>query len=166
MKLGANPHLFRRLCTAVACLLTLSIEQTVISQVARQAERVDSEEKCPVISVRCPSDFDYTKPAIFKASISGIAPEGIRYDWTVSSGTILEGQGTTTIKVDPGGQVITATVTISGLPDSCPARRASCSLLIAIAPSPAVLFDTYYPKSIGAAVPKKTHRRRRTTRLH
>lgn len=165
MKLRANHRLSRRLCTAVACLLTLSIEQTVISQVERQAERVDSQEQCPTVSVSCPSDLDYTKPAMFKASISGIATDGIRYDWTVSSGTILEGQGTATITVDPGGQVITATVTVSGLPNSC-STQASCSLPIADAAPPAVLFDTYYPKSIGAAARKKTHRRRKTTRPH
>src|SRR5882724_2696863 len=136
MKLRANHHLSRRLCTAV-CLLVLSIEQTVISQVERQADRVDSQEECPAVSVSCPSDLNYTKPAIFKASISGVIPERIRYDWTVSSGTILEGQGTATITVDPGGQVITATVTVFGLPKSCP-NRASCSLAIAATHPPAV----------------------------
>jgi hypothetical protein len=164
MKLRANHGLSRRLCAAVACLLTLSIEQTAIGQAA-QGQNPNSQEKCPTVSVSCPSNLDYSKPVIFKASLMGVAPEAIRYEWKVSAGTILEGQGTATITVDPGGQAITATVTLSGLPDIC-STRASCSLAIIDRPAPAVLFDTYYPKSIGAAVPKKTRRRRKTIRLH
>jgi hypothetical protein len=164
MKSRANHLSCRTLCIAVACLLTLSIEQTT-SQAEKQDQRVDSQEKCPVVSVSCPSDLDYSKPVIFKASLMGIAPEAIRYDWTVSAGTILEGQGTAMIKVDPGGQVITGTVTIFGLPQNC-STKASCSLPVSDPAAPAVLFDTYYPKSIGPAGPKKTRRRRKTTRLH
>jgi hypothetical protein len=167
MKSRASHHPYRTLCSAIACLLTLSSEQTATGRAA-QDQSPNSLEKCPTISVSCPSKLDYEKSLTFTALVNGIAPETIRYDWKVSAGTILEGQGTATIKVDTstiGGQAITGTVTIYGLPKSCH-TQASCSLAPVDAPSPAVLFDRYYPKSIGAAVPKRTHRRRKTTRLH
>lgn len=168
MKSRANHLSYRTLCTTLACLLTLSIEQTAAGQAAQQDETSNSQEKCPTIAVSCPPLPDYAKRVIFKASLLGIAPETIRYDWKVSAGTILEGQGTAMIKVDVstlGGQAITGAVTVYGLPESC-STRASCSTAPLDAPSPAVLFDKYYPKSIGAAVPKRTCRRRKTIKQH
>ena len=45
-----------------------------------------------------------------------------KYDWTVSAGKLKSGQGTSVIKVDTtgtGGQTVTATVEIGGMPASC-----------------------------------------------
>jgi hypothetical protein len=168
MRLRANHRPYQTLCTAIARLMTLSIDQAAISQASQQDATPASQENCPTISVSCAYDFGHEESKIFTASIDGILAETIRYDWAVSSGTILEGQGTATIKVDVsavGRQAITATVTVHGLPTSC-ATKASCSFGPSTPPPPTVLFDTYYPKSIGAAVPKKTRRRRRSPRLH
>jgi len=168
MKSRASHHPYRTICTAIACLLTLSIEQIATGQAAQQDQSPNSLEKCPTIAVSCPFDLGYAKPLTFTASVDGLAPAALDYVWAVSAGTILEGQGTATIKVDMssmGGQAITATVTIYGLPKSCH-TQASCSLIPGVPPSPAVLFDTYYPKAIGAAAPKRTRRRRKTIRLH
>ena len=45
-----------------------------------------------------------------------------KYDWTVSAGKLKSGQGTSVIKVDTtgtGGQTVTATIEIGGMPASC-----------------------------------------------
>jgi hypothetical protein len=169
MKARANPHPYRTLCTAVVCLLTLSLEQTAISQAVQLDQSPSSQEKCPTVSVSCPSCYDHAIPVTFTALLYGDVADTIRYDWALSAGTILEGQGTATIKVDTSDvdeQVITAEVRVHGLPTGC-GTQASYSLMMRGDPPPiATLFDRYYPESIRAAVPKKTHRRRRTPRLH
>ena len=168
MNWKANHRASLGLWAAVACLMTLSIEQTAISQTAQQDKSSSLLEKCPTISVSCPSNLDYEKPLTFTAIVNGIAPDTIRYDWEVSVGTILEGRGTETIKVDisgMGGQAITASVKIYGLAKGCH-TQASCSLVPGVPPPPAVLFDTYYPKAIGAAAPRTTRRRRRPITQH
>jgi hypothetical protein len=87
-------------------------------------------------------------------------------NWTIAAGRIIQGQGTSSIKVDTlgFGRTFTATVSVVGFDQSC-AATASCSILPGLPAPPAVMFDRYYPKSIGAA-PKRTHRRRKSTRLH
>lgn len=48
------------------------------------------------------------------------ATEGLTYNWTVSAGTIVEGQGTNGISVKAAkGDVVTASVEIGGLPAGC-----------------------------------------------
>ncbi len=64
-------------------------------------------------------------PMKFVATVSG-KTEGLTlgYEWKVSNGTIISGQGTCSITVDTtglaGGTNITAEVTITGLPACCP----------------------------------------------
>ena len=77
---------------------------------------------CPVIKITEP---DYVikagEPAIFTVDVKGWKSD-ITYNWSVSAGTILEGQGTPGIKVDTTGLEganLTATVQVRG--DWCPA---------------------------------------------
>jgi hypothetical protein len=67
------------------------------------------------------------------------------YNWTVSSGTISSGQGTSSITVDTaglaGGSSVTATVSVGGLDPSCTAS-ASCSAGIN-QPATPTKFDEY-----------------------
>ena len=60
--------------------------------------------------------------ATFIAKISGLESKYIVYKWTVSVGTIIEGQGTSAIKINTLGldsQRITATIEINGFPVGC-----------------------------------------------
>ena len=64
-------------------------------------------------------------PMKFVATVSGkIDGLTLGYEWKVSNGTIISGQGTCSITVDTtglaGGTNITAEVTITGLPACCP----------------------------------------------
>jgi len=60
----------------------------------------------------------------FTANVSGGTQTTVTYNWTVSSGTIIEGQGTPVIRVattaDMAGTSVTAKVTIGGVCEACP----------------------------------------------
>jgi hypothetical protein len=92
---------------------------------------------CPNISMSCPDVAQTGAPITFTASVSGGTP-GITpvYNWRVSAGTILSGQGTPTITVDTAGlagQPITATVEVAGYNLEC---RASCQSSVPAPPNP------------------------------
>lgn len=80
--------------------------------------------ECPSISVSGPSSAVKTGERMtFTANVSGGTQTGATYNWTVSSGSIVEGQGTPSISVDTtglSGQQVTATVNVGGLCADCP----------------------------------------------
>ena len=86
---------------------------------------------CPTISVSCPSTVESKQPVTFEATVSG-GPDTTRtYEWSLSAGRIISGQGTTKISVDVSGvndKSVTATVSLGGLNPSCP-NAASCTIL-------------------------------------
>jgi hypothetical protein len=129
----------------------------------------DVQHICPQVSVSCPSYFNQGYPITFTASVNGGSPNVVpSYNWTISAGRIVQGQGTSSIKVDTagfGGHGFTATVSISGFDQSCPST-ASCSIVPGLPAPPAVLFDRYYPKSPFSATGKRRHARRRVHRRH
>ena len=89
---------------------------------------------CPSISVSCPDVGPGGSTLIkFKASVIGGKPSSeVSYNWSVSKGTISQGQGTAVIGVDVTGvdlEGLTATVEVGGVDPNCN-RAASCSLAI------------------------------------
>ena len=90
------------------------------------------QKACPTISVSCPSDFKDGEPLTFTASIDGGNPNVIPiYNWTVSVGKIIHGQGSSSITVDTigfAGHDFTGTVSVAGFDLACP-TAASCSLI-------------------------------------
>jgi len=100
------------------------------------------KQTCPTISVSCPSDLG-SKPLTLTANIIGGDPAApLTYEWTVYGGTIIQGQGTPTIKLKPdGGTSYTGAVEIGGLNPGCPSK-ASCSLIVC-PPPPITMFDSY-----------------------
>ena len=91
-------------------------------------------QDCPKVSVTCPdADRGGNTPIRFKASFMGGKPRNeISYNWSVTRGTISQGQGTAVIEVELTGmdlEGLTATVEIGGFEPSC-ARVASCSIAI------------------------------------
>ena len=80
------------------------------------------QENCPVIDVVGPSGIPgLGEPVVFKVQVEPALP-GLAYKWTISSGKITDGQGTTVLKVLPddprysGPVNLTATMEIVGLP--------------------------------------------------
>jgi hypothetical protein len=90
---------------------------------------------CPNVTINCPDVQQAGTPVTFTASVSGGTP-GISpvYNWVVSAGQIISGQGTPTITVDTAGlagQPITATVEVAGYQLDC---RASCQASVPAPP--------------------------------
>lgn len=78
---------------------------------------------CPTINVSGGGVTAPDEPLTFSAFVSDSAKyPNLEYLWTVSNGTIIEGQGTATIKTEipeSDGRNITATVQIKGIPENC-----------------------------------------------
>lgn len=90
--------------------------------VTRCSDCVWMESPCPTISVSCPSAVDLNQPIIFEASVAGGYYEGkLTYTWSVTSGEIVRGQGTSKITVNAlsAGQTVTATMTLGGIDPRC-----------------------------------------------
>lgn len=73
---------------------------------------------CPQIDIVCPDNVGIDQPITFTSRYSGGTPSITpAYNWTVSAGTIIEGQGTNTIKVNTtglAGETIHATLAMAG----------------------------------------------------
>lgn len=99
---------------------------------------------CPTINVSCPTVGKVGDPATVTASVSGGDPSATyTYNWSVSAGTITAGQGTNSITVDTtglGGQTVTATVTVGGVPANC-TNSQSCTFNVPPAPQVPVKVD-------------------------
>ncbi|HEV7893551.1 MAG TPA: hypothetical protein VGP08_23255 [Pyrinomonadaceae bacterium] len=92
---------------------------------------------CPNVTINCPDVQQAGTPVTFTASVSGGTP-GVTpvYNWVVSAGQVISGQGTPTITVDTAGlagQPITATVEVAGYSLDC---RATCQASVPVLPNP------------------------------
>jgi hypothetical protein len=79
---------------------------------------------CPAIEVLCPNKVALDQPLTFTSLSTGGVPAKVSpvYNWSVSAGKIIEGQGTSTIKVDTtglGGQTVRATLSVGGYSLEC-----------------------------------------------
>jgi hypothetical protein len=80
-------------------------------------------QNCPTISLSSPYEVNQGEMAVFTANVKDVkAGVNLTYNWMISSGTIVQGQGTSGISVNTkclGGQTVTATVEIGGLSKDC-----------------------------------------------
>ncbi|HEV8429480.1 MAG TPA: hypothetical protein VGQ41_16380 [Pyrinomonadaceae bacterium] len=81
---------------------------------------------CPAIEIVCPTDLAVGQPITFSSRLTGGVPANTNavYNWTVSAGTIIAGQGTDTIRVDTtglGGQTVRASLSVGGYNLECAA---------------------------------------------
>lgn len=115
-----------------------------VSIVVTECPPPPQEVVCPNVTVSCPDAASENAPTTFTATISG-GSSGIMptYDWTVSAGRIISGQGTPSITVDTAGlagQTIRTNLEVGGYGMRCPA---SCATSIPIMNKPRK-FDEYY----------------------
>jgi hypothetical protein len=80
---------------------------------------------CPNVGIECPDRVVLGEPLTFRSTVSGGFPNITPiYNWTVSAGRIIDGQGTDTIHVDTAGlagQSVTATLSMGGYTLECSA---------------------------------------------
>ncbi len=102
--------------------LSLSIALMLLcSNVAAQSKKVS----CPSLALTVPAHTVTEGELIpLKASLTGkSATTKVTYQWTISAGEIVSGQGTNAIQIKTdnlGGEYLTATVEVRGLHTSCP----------------------------------------------
>ena len=99
---------------------------------------------CPAVEISCPTAVAVDQPLTFTSRLAGGTP-GINpvYNWTVSAGTITEGQGTDTIKVDTtglAGQTVRASLSIGGFNLEC---AADCAVTIPVPKLVSRRFDEF-----------------------
>ena len=99
---------------------------------------------CPNVSIVCPDRVVVDEPITFSANLSGGSGNvTATYNWTVSAGRIIEGQGTSAIKVDTkglAGETIKATFSVAGYPKDC---SAVCLVRIPLPKSTCRKFDEF-----------------------
>jgi len=79
---------------------------------------------CPAIEIVCPTNVRLDQPLTFSSRYTGGVPANVTplYNWTVSAGTIISGQGTDTIQVDTtglAGQTVRASLSMGGYNLEC-----------------------------------------------
>lgn len=81
-----------------------------------------NEQSCLALSVSGGGQVERGEPMTFTASVRGSTTADIIYHWTVSAGTISNGQGTPSIRIDttnwPFGTKVKATVKVKGVPEN------------------------------------------------
>ena len=100
---------------------------------------------CPAIEISCPTYVATDQPLTFTSRYSGGVPANVTpvYNWTVSAGTIIEGQGTDTIKVDTrglAGQTVRASLSMGGYTLEC---AADCAVSIPLPRPVGRMFDEF-----------------------
>ena len=116
----------------------------VLSSTTVLVNRCAPRPTCPTAVIVCPENIVADAPLKFSTTVTGgLAGVVPLYNWTVSAGRIVEGQGTSSITVDTAGlagQTVKATVSIGGYNLDC---SASCAVSIPVAVLPARKFDEF-----------------------
>lgn len=112
---------------AKGLLVTALVAASAAHSPAQTAEgprgRPHAAARCPTVTVSCPDFPEKVGQVVYTANVSGGDPSVTpAFDWTVSAGTIIGGQGTGSITVDVTGAgygAWTATVEVRGYDRGC-----------------------------------------------
>jgi hypothetical protein len=113
-------------------------------------------QNCPTVSIAGPSDqLTAGDTLVFTANISG-TNISVTYNWSISAGAIMSGQGTAMIIVNTdslAGQYVTATVELGGVPRECISVSSATADIVA---GPVKIISANYTTSqaLTAAVQK------------
>lgn len=123
------------------CVAFSSVSVVVLDCPPEQPQPV-----CPTVNISCPETVKENEPVTFVAEISGGTPApgmSPTYNWTISAGRIISGQGTLRLTVDTtelAGQTLRANLDVNGFGAPCPV---SCAVAIPIV-NKGRKFDEYY----------------------
>jgi hypothetical protein len=122
-------------------ILSVSLLLTLAS-----AANGQTPSTCGIVDIDGPSEVEPGTPLALKVKVTSIHTTKPEFKWNVSVGTIVGGQGTEQITVDTvglGGQDLTVTVELSGVPLGC---KGSASKTTKVKSQPMVCglaFDQY-----------------------
>lgn len=121
-----------------SCGVCGKTQTRTVTVAACNCERI-IECTCPTISVSGPSDVAQPGDTMtFTANVNGGSQSSVTYNWTVSQGEIVRGQGTPVITVQTtsgmAGANVTATVEVGNLCVACTDRTASATAGISAPP--------------------------------
>jgi hypothetical protein len=105
------------------------------------------ERECPTISVTGPAGITRPgEPIMFSVELTGAPLQDVIYTWTLSTGKVVEGQGSNAITMvyDRNGSSITASVEVAGLGEGCPSG-ASETLSYCEGPVPILVAEGFVP---------------------
>ena len=92
--------------------------------------------ECPRLQILCPSGVETGQRIVFDSLVNGsLGTSPLVYNWTISGGSIIDGQGTRSITVDAAGlegQSVTATAVLAGYDTSNSRCSASCSVSVPV----------------------------------
>jgi hypothetical protein len=99
---------------------------------------------CPNVAIVCPDNVAVDQPLTFSSNVASVS-SGAQpiYNWTVSAGRILEGQGTSSIRVDTtglAGQIVRTTLSLGGYTIDC---SANCAVQIPVPVQTSRKFDEF-----------------------
>src|SRR6185312_5778834 len=102
---------------------TFVLASLVSTSLSAQTPSGTPEQVCPTLSVNAPDSVNEGSSFFFTANVAGGDPSVTpTYNWVISAGSIVKGQGTSTIEVETnklGTQTITATVELGGFRRTC-----------------------------------------------
>lgn len=118
----------------------------IVASCINTSAQTDKIPSCPTITVTGPTSAPKPdEPMIFTASLSQEAEKfNLQYNWTISGGEIIEGQGTLVVKASRkniGGN-LTLTLEANGLPQEC--KKTASETIFAPSPPPQIqLLDEF-----------------------
>ncbi len=118
----------------------------IVASCINTSAQTDKIPSCPTIRVTGPTSAPKPdEPMIFTASLSEEAEKfNLQYNWTISGGEIIEGQGTLVVKASRkniGGN-LTLTLEVNGLPQGCKKTASETSFAPSLPPQ-IQLFDEF-----------------------
>jgi hypothetical protein len=110
------------------------------------AAAAQSPQRCEIVSIEVPAKVDAGTSIVFSAKLNTVVPTAKpEYKWQITAGTIISGEGTSSISVDTsglGGQSIEATVSVSGISTLC--STSTTQSVAVLPPEPCgISFDQY-----------------------
>lgn len=141
---------------AVAAAVALTMLAQAGPGTPRASAALQSPDICPAVRVSCADSGAEGAAAGYSAEVSGGDPAVTpTFNWTVSSGSIESGQGTSAISVATaglGGSTITATVDVGGYSRSCSTSN-SCTMSVSMPSKPSAKFAEYVTSDLAPARP-------------
>ena len=109
--------------SAVMCAVLCAVLCLGVSNAAAQS--------CPTLTIYSPDTIAVGSSLKMSLNVSGGGKVTPTYNWSVSSGTITSGQGTSTITIEKlgAGEAVTGTVEIGGFDRSCAVTKSTTTIV-------------------------------------